>query len=200
MKLESLPKIVKKRQKRVGRGAGSGRAKTAGRGTKGQNARGKLSITHPHYEGGQRPLFKRLPYRRGKGNAKISKKPIVVNLKALNILAKNSEVDLEALIKSGIVDKNDAKVYGVKILGDGDINVPLTINLPISKSAAKKIEKSGGKVVINQSADKKAIRESTENKQQAPNSVTSKSSVLSVITKQSGKVPKSVIKARKSKK
>lgn len=146
MKLSSLPATTKKSAKRVGRGIASGRGKTAGRGTKGQKARGKLPITHPHFEGGQRPLFKRLPLRRGKGNPKISKKPIVVNLKALNILPKNSQVDLDLLVKSQIVGKDDAGKYGVKILGDGQLNIPLIIKLPTSKSAAQKIEKAGGKV------------------------------------------------------
>lgn len=148
MKLSQLPKATKKSAKRVGRGIGSGRGKTAGRGTKGQKARGKLSITHPHFEGGQRSLFKRLPLRRGKGNPKISKKPIVVNLKALNILPKNSQVDIDLLVKSQIVGKDDAEKYGVKILGDGQLNIPLIINLPTSKSAAQKIQKAGGKVEV----------------------------------------------------
>lgn len=148
MKLSSLPATTKKSAKRVGRGIGSGRGKTAGRGTKGQKARGKLPITHSHFEGGQRPLFKRLPLRRGKGNPKISQKPIVVNLKALNILPKNSQVDLDLLVKSQIVGKDDAEKYGVKILGDGQLNIPLTIKLPTSKSAAQKIQKAGGKVEV----------------------------------------------------
>lgn len=146
MNLKDLPKIKTKGAKRVGRGQASGRGKTSGRGTKGQNARGKLSITHPHYEGGQTPLFKRLPYRRGKGNSKISKKPIVVNLKALLQLPKNSSVDLDLLIKSRIVDDTDARTYGVKILGDGALSMPLIVKLPTSKSAKAKIEKAGGKV------------------------------------------------------
>jgi len=155
MKLDTLPKLTTKRTKRIGRGHGSGKGKTAGRGTKGQNARGKLPITHPHFEGGTRPLIKRLPVRRGKNNSKISKKPLIVNLKALNILPNNvSGIDLEALIKFGIVTESEAKIYGVKILGDGQISRAFTINnLPVSKSAAKKIIKSGGK--INNSAPKK---------------------------------------------
>lgn len=147
MKLNTLPKIKTTRAKRIGRGPGSGKGKTGGRGTKGQNARGKLSITHAHYEGGQRPLFKRLPYRRGKGNPKISTKPLVVNLEALNILPKGVEVDLAVLVKFGIVDENDSKLYGVKILGDGQLGHPLIVKLKTSKSAAQKIEKAGGKVV-----------------------------------------------------
>jgi large subunit ribosomal protein L15 len=148
MKLESLPKITQKTEKRIGRGQGSGKGKTGGRGTKGQNARSKLSITHSHFEGGQRPLFKRLPYKKGKGNSKISKKPLIVNLETLSILPKNTIVNLETLIKFSIVDKDDAKTYGVKILGEGKIAIPLTIKLPISKSAAQKIQKVGGKVEL----------------------------------------------------
>ena len=149
MNLNNLPKTTKKSAKRVGRGPGTGRGKTAGRGTKGQNARNKLSITHPHVEGGQRSLIKRLPYKRGKGNPIISKKPLIVNLEALTLLpASVSSVDLDTLIKYGIVDGDDAKTFGVKILGDGTIKKPLTISLPISKSAAQKIEKAGGKVLF----------------------------------------------------
>ncbi len=146
MKLENLPKITEKKAKRIGRGQGSGKGKTGGRGTKGQKARGKVTITHPHFEGGQRPLIKRLPYRRGKGYRKISKKPLVINLEVLNLLPKSvSTVNLETLIKFGIVAEDDAKKYGVKILGDGNLSRVLTIDLPISKSAAQKIQKAKGK-------------------------------------------------------
>ena len=152
MNLSGIPKVVvEKRQKRLGRGHGSGRGKTSGRGTKGQNARGRLPLTHPHYEGGQRSLFKRLPYRRGKGNAKISKKPLIVNLKALSQMPKNTTVTTESLVKFGIVNKDDAIIFGIKILGDGDIKIPLVIDLPISKNAAQKGEKAGGKVIYKKS-------------------------------------------------
>lgn len=141
MKLSNLPKLNKKRKKIIGRGLGSGKGKTAGKGTKGQNVRGKIPLTHSHYEGGQRPIFKRLPYKRGKGNSKISKKPIIVNLKALNILPKGTIVDSESLVKFGIVDRIDAKTFGIKILGDGQLNIPLEIKLPMSKRAREKVEK-----------------------------------------------------------
>src|SRR3989304_9846092 len=147
MKLENLSKIAGKNKKRVGRGPGSGKGKNAGRGTKGQKARAGLSARHSHYEGGQRPLFKRLPYRRGKGNSKITKKPIVVNLEALNILPSGEKVNLEALVKFKIVDKKDAQVFGVKILGDGKLSKALTVEVPISKSAAQKVQKAGGKIL-----------------------------------------------------
>lgn len=169
MRLGTLPKITTKSAKRIGRGHGSGKGKTSGRGTKGQKARGKLPITHPHFEGGSRPLIKRLPIRRGKGNPKISKKPLVVNIEALNILPKSvSQISLETLIKFGIVDEGDAKIYGVKLLGDGHLDRPFIVNLPISKSAASKIEKSGGKVIspIHTSSQKKVkkIEKRTQNK------------------------------------
>ncbi len=147
MKLHKLPKLNIKKLKRIGRGPGSGKGKTSGRGTKGQNARHKLPITHSHYEGGQRPLTKRIPFRRGKGNSKVSTKPIIVNLESLNSLPKNSTVNKETLIKANIVDKNQAKTNPIKILSDGQIKVALTIDLPISKTAAEKITKAGGKII-----------------------------------------------------
>ena len=166
MNLEKLPKIKTKKAKRIGRGAGSGKGKTAGRGTKGQKARGKVSITHPHFEGGQRPLFKRLPYRRGKGNSKISKKPLAVNLDAINLLPKGITVNIDSLIKYQIVDANDAKKFGVKILGDGNISSSYIFEVKTSKSAAKKIEKSGGKVVNQFSSTKELVDQSGENKKE----------------------------------
>lgn len=151
MELANLPQIVGKRKKRVGRGYGSGRGKTAGRGTKGQKARGKVRLG---FEGGQTPLIKRLPLRRGKGNPKIGKKPLVVNLKVLNLLPKNFLVNIENLAKAKIVDEDQARSFGVKILGDGEINVPLTVNLPVSKKAQQKIEAAGGKVVWPEEKEK----------------------------------------------
>lgn len=154
MNLKSAPKIKQKPKRRVGRGPGSGRGKTAGRGTKGQKARNKLAIGHSHFEGGQRSIFKRLPYKRGKGNPKVSKKPLVVNLKSLNLMPTNSIVDLESLIKYSIVDGSDAKLYGVKILGEGKLNHPLKIDLPISKSAAAKVMKIKGEIIKLKSESK----------------------------------------------
>lgn len=147
MKLENLAKITKKNKKRVGRGPGSGKGKTAGRGTKGQKARSKLSVRHSHYEGGQRPLFKRLPYRRGKGNPKISKKPLVINIEALNLLPSGAKVNLENLVNYKIVNKTDAQTFGVKVLGEGELTKALTVDVPISKSAAQKVQKAGGKII-----------------------------------------------------
>ncbi|HYM65370.1 MAG TPA: 50S ribosomal protein L15 [Candidatus Sulfotelmatobacter sp.] len=144
MNLNSLTKIKGKQKRRLGQGHGSGRVKTSGRGTKGQNARSSRSLS---FEGGALPLIKRLPFRRGKERNKVfKKKPIVINIKVLELLKVGSIVDLKTLVSSNIVKENEAKEYGVKILGDGQIKKALTIKLPISKKAAKKIEKAGGKV------------------------------------------------------
>lgn len=144
MKLNNLQKITTKPTRRLGQGHGSGRVKTSGRGTKGQNARSNRALS---FEGGALPLIKRLPFRRGKGKNKIFKnKPVVVNIKALNLLKAGEIVDLKTLIASRIVNEKDAKEYGVKILGDGEVKNKLIIKLPISKKAAEKIIKRGGKV------------------------------------------------------
>jgi large subunit ribosomal protein L15 len=142
-----LPKIVKKSKKRVGRGYGSGKGgHTAGRGMKGQKSRYKRHIL---FEGlkMKKSFIKRLPLKRGKGKFKPKPKPIIVKLEYLNLLRANTRVDLEVLIKEGIVDEKNAKEYGVKILGGGKLSKKLTIDLPISGSAAKQVEKVGGKVI-----------------------------------------------------
>ncbi|MCL6096258.1 MAG: 50S ribosomal protein L15 [Patescibacteria group bacterium] len=144
MNINSLIKTTAKSKRRLGQGHGSGRVKTSGRGTKGQNAKGKRALS---FEGGALPLIKRLPFRRGKGKNKLfKKKPIVINVKFLNLLKKDSVVDLKALIAHNIVDEKEARIYGVKILGDGQLKTALIVKLPISKSAAEKVKKAGGRV------------------------------------------------------
>lgn len=146
MNINSLIKTTEKSKRRLGQGHGSGRVKTSGRGTKGQNARNKVPI---YFEGGALPLIKRLPFRRGKGKNKLfKKKPIVINVKVLSLLGKDTVVDLKTLVKHNIVDEKEAKIYGVKILGDGELKSALIIKLPISKSAIEKVKKAGGKVEI----------------------------------------------------
>jgi len=148
MKLNQLPKITKKRKKIIGRGYGSGKGgHTVGRGHKGQKAREKIPLT---FEGTKikKSLLKRLPLQRGKGKLKSLKpKQIVVNLKYLNLFEKNEAVNLNSLIKKGIVKEKEAKKFGVKILGDGEIKIPLKVSLPCSKKATEKIKKAGGEVV-----------------------------------------------------
>jgi len=153
MELNKLSKISKREKRRLGQGHGSGRGKTAGRGTKGQKAKRKIALS---FEGGALPLIKRLPFRRGKGKNKVfKKKPIIINIKILNILKKDTVVDLKTLINYHIVDEKDAKIYGVKILGEGVLTIPLIIKLPISKGAAIRVKKAGGRV--EQDLTKKVI-------------------------------------------
>lgn len=144
MKLSSLTKITKERQKRLGQGHGSGRGKTAGRGTKGQNAKGSRPLS---FEGGALSLIKRLPFLRGKGkNKSFRNQQLTIGVEALSFLKKGTIVDVKALVDNKIVDSEYAKKYGVKILGNGKLDIALIVKLPVSKGALKKIEKAGGKV------------------------------------------------------
>lgn len=146
MQIHTLPAITTKKARRRGLGHASGRGKTAGRGTKGQNARSSRSLS---FEGGALPLIKRLPFRRGKGaNERITHKPIPVNLEKLSHLQKNSVIDIKTLLAHKIVSEKEAAQRGVKILGNGEVTVALKVTLPVSKSAKEKIEKAGGSVVV----------------------------------------------------
>lgn len=160
MKLSKLPKTTTRKKKRLGRGYGSGKGgHTVGRGAKGLKARGKVALT---FDGTKikKSFLKRLPLQRGKGKFKSLKPgPVIVNLGYLNLLPKGSEVNLPTLIKHGIVNAKDAKRYGVKILGDGELNVKLKVKLPCSKGAIKKIEKAGGKILVK--VEKKAEKPKT---------------------------------------
>lgn len=133
-----------KNRKRLGRGAGSGTGKTAGKGHKGQNARSGGGVK-PGFEGGQMPLQRRLPKR---GFAPLNKKVyVLINLRDLqNLFEAGTVVDLEALGKAGLV----AKVKdGIKILADGDLDKALTVKAhKFSKAAQQKIEAAGGKAEV----------------------------------------------------
>lgn len=144
MALDSLTKVTDKKKRRVGRGHGSGRVKTSGRGSKGLKARGSVPLT---YEGGALPLIKRLPFLRGKGkNSPKSVSPLILNVSDLNNLPKNTVIDLKSLVKHKLVPEDEAKRRGVKLLGDGALSVPLTVNIPVSKTAQVKIEKAKGTI------------------------------------------------------
>ena len=135
-----LNKIVTRGKKRVGRGGGSGKGfHTSSRGQKGQKSRGHK--VHILFEGFKvkKSLIRRLPMQRGRGKFKAYPKPIIINLEVLNILPANTKVNLATLIKAGIVTERDAKMYGVKILGKGKLEKKLEIQLPMSKSAANKL-------------------------------------------------------------
>ncbi|MEE9120302.1 MAG: 50S ribosomal protein L15 [Syntrophobacteria bacterium] len=143
MRLDELkpPKGAKKKAKRFGRGAGSGRGKTAGRGTKGQGSRSGGG-TPPGFEGGQMPLQRRLP-KRGFHNP-FKKAYAEVNVRDLDHFDSDSVVDEEILRQRGLVK---GQWHGVKLLGIGDISKPLTVKVDrCSAGARQKIEAAGGKV------------------------------------------------------
>lgn len=145
MKLHELKSVEGARhyKKRVGRGTGSGLGKTSTRGHKGQNARSGGGV-RPGFEGGQTPLFKRLPKR---GFTNINRvEYAVVNVKDLNCFAAGSVVDLEALKVKGLVKK---EYEGVKILGNGEIKVALTVKAAkFSEVANQKISAAGGNIEV----------------------------------------------------
>lgn len=132
-----------KRRKRVGRGIGSGKGKTATRGTKGQKARRQI---HPNFEGGQTPLQRRLPVKKGFRNPN-HKEFAIVNLDDLEKLFEaGAEVTPETLLKSGIVP---GLKDGIKILGFGDLTKKLTVKAnKFSKRAAEAIAQAGGEAVV----------------------------------------------------
>ena len=127
---------------RKGRGHGSGNGKTAGKGHKGQKARS--GATRPGFEGGQMPLYRRLPKRGFKCPS--SKEIVAINVSALNKFDDGAEVSVEKLIESGVV-RNPKD--GVKILGNGELTKKLTVKAnAFSASAVEKIEALGGKAEV----------------------------------------------------
>ena len=130
---------------RVGRGHGSGNGKTAGKGHKGQNARSGGGV-RPGFEGGQMPLYRRLP-KRGFNNYNFATNYAIVNLSDLEKKFEDGAViDTEALIAAGLV-KN--QYDGVKVLGDGELTKKFTVKAAaFSKSATEKIEAAGGKAEV----------------------------------------------------
>ena len=130
----------KKDRKRVGRGDGSGHGTYSGRGCKGQKSRAGYKM-RPGFEGGQLPLIKRLPQKRGFTNI-FRTEYNVININKLNVFEAGSEVTPESLVAAGIVK---SLRHPIKILSDGDINHPLTIKANKFSAAAKaKIEAAGG--------------------------------------------------------
>ncbi|MBA9028853.1 MULTISPECIES: 50S ribosomal protein L15 [Bacillaceae] len=141
MKLHELKAAegARKERKRKGRGIGSGNGKTAGKGHKGQNARSGGGV-RPGFEGGQTPLFRRLPKR---GFTNINRKDYaIVNLEVLNRFEDGTEVTPALLIETGIVSKEKA---GIKILAKGNVEKKLTVKAHKFSSTAKEaIEAAGG--------------------------------------------------------
>ena len=144
MRLEELtpPKGSRKKKKRVGRGIGSGHGKTACRGAKGQNSRSGGG-TKAGFEGGQMPLQRRLPKRGFRPPFK--KRYTVIHVGDLNRFPRDSVVEPDLLIQSGLRKKGDA----VKLLSDGELQHPLIIRVhQASKSAIKKVEAASGRVEV----------------------------------------------------
>jgi len=135
--------------RRVGRGHGSGRGKTAGRGTKGQKARSGGNI-YRAFNGGQTRLSKRLPFVRGIGNSNIAFRHdyAIVNVSDLELFEDGTQVTPDALVTVGLIAKSEGRGL-VKILGDGELDHPLTVRAhKFSASARAKIEAAGGTVEI----------------------------------------------------
>lgn len=141
----------KKDRKRVGRGTGSGHGTYSGRGCKGQKARAGNNKVRPGFEGGQLPLIKRLPRKRGFTNI-FRVEYSVVNVGSLNEFESGAEVNAELMLAAGLIK---SLVKPIKILADGDIDRPLTVKAQkFSASAKAKIEAAGGKAEEGEHAAK----------------------------------------------
>ena len=146
MKLNELlpPDGSRGTRKRVGRGVGSGQGKTAGRGSKGHNSRSGGGV-RPGFEGGQMPLHRRLP--KGGFTNIFKKKIAVINIRDLVRFESGSIVDEAALLRAGLVK---GRRDGIKLLGQGEIAIPLTIKVnEVSKNAKEKIIAAGGNIEVD---------------------------------------------------
>ncbi len=146
MKLHELTPVAgtKTASKRKGRGPGSGNGKTAGKGHKGQNARAGGGV-RPGFEGGQMPLYRRIP-KRGFNNKLFAKVYSEVNVSSLNAFEDGAVVNALSLMEIGLISKlND----GVAILGNGELSRNLTVQAArFTKTASEKIQAAGGKVEV----------------------------------------------------
>ena len=145
--LNSTGKVISKKM-RVGRGIGSGKGKTAGRGIKGQKSRSGVAIKS--FEGGQMPLYRRLPKR---GFNPILKKEIaIINLEQIQKYILSKKINLSDPITLNLLKKNKLlknKVNKIKLLGKGDLKEKISIEVNfVSKSAKEKVEKNGGKIQL----------------------------------------------------
>lgn len=146
MKLHTLyqPEGAVKERKRVGRGVATGNGKTAGKGHKGQNARSGGGV-RPGFEGGQLPLFRRLP-KRGFSNAPFKIEYATINVSDLEKFEDGAVVTPELLKEMGIVKQ---QLDGIKVLGNGELTKKITVKANrFSKTAIEKIEKIGGKAEV----------------------------------------------------
>ena len=146
MKLENLPKTAElKASKRVGRGPGSGMGKTSTRGQNGQKSRSGASIK-PWFQGGQSPLYRRLP-KRGFNNARFTTRYAIINLSDLNKFFNDGDVVSAEILKERGIIKNS--LSGIKVLGNGVLEKKLTVKANrFTNSAVSKIEDAGGKAEV----------------------------------------------------
>jgi large subunit ribosomal protein L15 len=148
MQLNTLNKKIHKAKKRVGRGIGSGLGKTSGRGAKGQKSRSGVSIKA--YEGGQMPLYRRLP-KRGFNSLYKKEKNVAINLDKISKLIDAKKLDTSKSIdlRKYLLSLKASKKIKIKVLGTGDLKVKVSILADqFSKSAQAKIEKAGGSVEL----------------------------------------------------
>jgi large subunit ribosomal protein L15 len=146
MKLHELTytKGARHTRKRIGRGTGSGQGETAGRGENGQNSRSGGGV-RLGFEGGQNPLYRRLP-KRGFSNAPFKKEYAIINVEQLNKFNDGDVISNEVLIESGLVAKEKD---GIKILGNGTLDKKLTVKAnKFSKGAIEAIENKGGSIEV----------------------------------------------------
>lgn len=145
MKLNELkPSVPRKSRKRVGRGESSGLGKTAGKGSNGQKSRAGGGVK-PYFEGGQMPLYRRTP-KRGFSNALFRKDYAIINLSDLNRFEEGTEVTPELLVAAGVIKKT---LSGVKILGNGELTVKVSVKAhKVSAAAKTAIEAKGGNVEV----------------------------------------------------
>jgi large subunit ribosomal protein L15 len=146
------PKGAVTRKKILGRGTGTGHGKTAGKGTKGQNARSGGGV-RPGFEGGQMPLFRRVA-RRGFSNYPFKKEYLIVNVRDLDTrFADGDRVDRKSLVARRLIKGKDLPI---KLLGDGEVTRKLIVAVDqVSSSAREKIEKSGGEIVSKENKEKR---------------------------------------------
>lgn len=146
MKLHELKPAAgsTKKRKRVGRGTGSGLGTTSGRGNNGQGQRSGGGV-RPGFEGGQMPLFRRLP-KRGFSNKKFAKEWTIINVEDLNRFDANAEITPEMLLEIGFISKLS---HGLKVLGNGELTKPFTVKAQkFTQTAIEKIEAAGGKAEV----------------------------------------------------
>jgi len=155
--------------RRVGRGPGSGRGKTAGRGTKGQKARSGGTI-HRAFGGGQTRLSKRLPFRRGVGNSNtpFRKEYAIINIADLNPFEADTQVTPEEMVKQNLMTPAQGRGL-VKVLGNGEVSRVLTVHAhKFSESARAKIEAAGGTVAIIPTKVYKKTKRRKDEKRKTP--------------------------------